>query len=90
MGHSNAGLQAWQQHLENNRRLMVPEAEVANGLQLLGQQMDVPLQPVAQWISPTDPEVLIQVWCTRKAAEPICFTSQVNLKAPAGLPKAPL
>ncbi|MGB3202485.1 MAG: caspase family protein [Nodosilinea sp.] len=27
------------------------------------------------WISPEDPSTVIQIWCTRGEAEPVCFTS---------------
>lgn len=27
------------------------------------------------WVSPEDPSVIIQIWCTRAEAEPVCFTS---------------
>ncbi|NMF83729.1 caspase family protein [Nodosilinea sp. P-1105] len=33
------------------------------------------VEPVAQWISPEDPDLVIQIWCTRSGAESTCFTS---------------
>lgn len=29
----------------------------------------------AWWVSPDNPSVMIQIWCTRTQAEPVCFTS---------------
>ncbi|MGG6242379.1 caspase family protein [Nodosilinea sp. AN01ver1] len=29
----------------------------------------------AWWVSPSDPSVVIQIWCTSDEAEPVCFTS---------------
>lgn len=29
----------------------------------------------ASWVSPEDPSVVIQIWCTRTESEPVCFTS---------------
>ncbi|MFQ4135918.1 caspase family protein [Nodosilinea sp. PGN35] len=29
----------------------------------------------AWWVSPSDPSVMIQIWCTRTQAAPVCFTS---------------
>lgn len=29
----------------------------------------------ASWVSPNDPSVVIQIWCTNDAAEQVCFTS---------------
>ena len=29
----------------------------------------------AWWVSPKDPLVVIQIWCTRTEAQPVCFTS---------------
>ncbi|MBW4482173.1 MAG: caspase family protein [Tildeniella torsiva UHER 1998/13D] len=44
------------------------------------QGSDLPLanqvvQLEAWWVSPDDPSVMIQIWCTRTEAEPVCFTS---------------
>jgi hypothetical protein len=33
-------------------------------------------EKVAEWISPADPNVMVQVWCLQSDAEPICFTLQ--------------
>ncbi len=33
------------------------------------------VEPVAQWISPDDPNLVIQIWCTRSGEVSTCFTS---------------
>ncbi|MBE9157308.1 caspase family protein [Nodosilinea sp. LEGE 06152] len=33
------------------------------------------VQLEAWWVSPHDPSVVIQIWCTSGATEPVCFTS---------------
>lgn len=46
----------------------------------LGQGSTLPLanQVVkleSSWVSPEDPALVIQIWCTRTGAEPVCFTT---------------
>ncbi|MBD1875623.1 caspase family protein [Nodosilinea sp. FACHB-131] len=36
----------------------------------------------AWWVSPEDPSVMIQIWCTRTQAEPVCFTSTAARSQP--------
>lgn len=36
----------------------------------------------AWWVSPDDPSVMIQIWCTRTEAEPVCFTSTAARSQP--------
>lgn len=33
-------------------------------------------EKVAEWVSPTDPNTVVQVWCLQSGAEPVCFTLQ--------------
>ncbi|MGB3138459.1 MAG: caspase family protein [Nodosilinea sp.] len=34
----------------------------------------------SRWISPNDPSVVIQIWCTRTEPEPVCFTTTATRK----------
>lgn len=83
MKHSQVGITSWQQSLQN-----LPVSPNLNyGLEAGGQPsltgVNGLLQPVAQWISPSDPQVMIQVWCTRNNSEPVCFpTSMSRSSAP--------
>ncbi|MBW4459335.1 MAG: caspase family protein [Nodosilinea sp. WJT8-NPBG4] len=36
----------------------------------------------AWWVSPENPSVMIQIWCTRTQAEPVCFTSTAARSQP--------
>jgi hypothetical protein len=83
-------LPTWQQSLKPHRPVnpspLAPFSQALpnpDGVEML-------LQPVAQWVSSADPEVVVQVWCTRNAIEPVCFTSQVDLPVSAQPSIAPL
>ncbi|WOD37499.1 caspase family protein [Nodosilinea sp. E11] len=50
-----------------------PGSASAKGHSLPAANQVVDLE--AWWISPSDPSLVIQIWCTRTQPEPVCFTS---------------
>jgi hypothetical protein len=98
LGPCTLGLETWQQHLDRVWQHHWQEVAEADGL---GQSndfnsspglpaMDLLMQPVAQWVSPVNPEQMIQVWCTRNSAEPLCVTSAIPRQPSSDLSAAPL
>lgn len=82
-------LPTWREHLQQSHPRSPRQLSQESATLPTPQPVDM-LQPVAQWVSPVNPEVVIQIWCTPRAVEPVCFTSQGNLAAPAQQSKAPL
>jgi len=66
MEFSTQGLSQWQHHLAT--------AHYTPSTDAMPEQL---FQPVAQWVSPVDPQQRVQVWCTRHSAEPMCFAAPV-------------
>ncbi len=90
MEKSQTGIDTWQ---ETPVKVPISSTAAARGFvpaPVSFGEGDLKLQPVAQWISPADPNILIQVWCIHNAPEPACFTSSTTLNAISGLTSAPL
>lgn len=88
MKKSQHGIHTWQARLETVTLAPTPDPRALGSVQIGPEQSDVLLQPVAQWMSSVDPDILIQVWCTRQALEPTCFTSSTLLTTVSGLTNA--
>ena len=85
-------IKSWEQQLGLDRALAArATSQVKDGPQLspLGQ-LNTLLTPVAQGISPTDPDVTVQIWCTQGTAEPACFAIPLSSISTPTMPSAPL
>jgi hypothetical protein len=89
MAFSTQGLSQWQHHLATAGHFPSDAAVLAipsnqdkvsryapSGITIDAMTEEL-FQPVAQWISPVDPQQMVQVWCTRHSAEPMCFAAPV-------------
>jgi hypothetical protein len=56
-----------------------PPAETTAEAPLPGANQVVKLE--SWWVSPDDPALVIQIWCTRGGAEPVCFTTSTSTTA---------
>jgi hypothetical protein len=88
MEQSRLGLQAWQQRLQARASRPGSGAEVVHHHQSPSQLAGRP-QLVGQWLLPTAPPVMIQVWCSHQPV-PTCVATPVPMQTAKDVPLLPL